>query len=160
MEQAVQAVSTSVADINEDAIIQTALKVMEGRLRKFGQQFNSPDELRKLFVLRLGNLEAERFDVLFLNSQAQMIDVLGMFNGTLNQASVYPREIAKKALELNAAAVVFAHNHPSGTAYPSDADIKLTYVLQDALKYLDVRVLDHIVVGGIETFSFKENVML
>lgn len=159
MEQ-VQAVSTSVADISEDTIIQTALHVMEGRLRKFGQQFSSPDELRKLFVLRLGNLEAERFDVLFLNTQAQMIDVLGMFNGTLAQASVYPREIAKKALELNAAAVVFAHNHPSGTAYPSDADIKLTHVLQDALKYLDVRVLDHIVVGGIETFSFKENGLL
>lgn len=82
------------------------------------------------------------------------------FAGTLTQTSVYPREILKRAMELNASAVVFSHNHPSGNPEPSRADEHLTQVLRAALAMVDVRVLDHIIVGGVRTFSFAEGGLL
>jgi DNA repair protein RadC len=94
------------------------------------------------------------FGVLFLDSQHRLIEYKEMFNGTIDGAAVYPREVVKEALRLNAAAVVFGHNHPSGIPEPSQADRKITDRLIEALKLVDIRVLDHLVIGNQSTISF------
>lgn len=140
----------------EDDIIDEALKICETRLRTFGQGFTSPNISVKFCVLQLANLESERFDVIFLNAQNQLIEHVPMFSGTINETSVYPREILKAVMRLNAAAVILAHNHPSGIPTPSQSDINITTKVRKALKLVDVEVLDHIIVGGIETYSFSK----
>lgn len=114
-----------------------------------GEQFTSPSLSSAYFKLRLCHLPREEFHVAFLTSQHRLIACEAMSVGTIDEASVYPREIAKRALELNAAAVVFAHNHPSGDTEPSRADIRITERLVQALDLFKVRVLDHIIVGHI-----------
>lgn len=109
---------------------------------------DSPDRIRELLRLRFAGLPHEVFVVLLLDAQHHLIDTLELFRGTLTQTSVYPREIVKLALARNAAAVVFAHNHPSGGVEPSRADEYLTSTLKSALALVDVRVLDHFIVGG------------
>ena len=106
--------------------------------------------------LQLGGLGHEVFAVLFLDARNQLLRLEEMFRGTLTQTSVYPREVVKRALALNASAVLLAHNHPSGAAEPSRADEYLTQTLIAALKLVDVRVLDHLVVGHAEVVSFAE----
>jgi DNA repair protein RadC len=118
--------------------------------------FDSPDAVRDYLRLQLGELDHEVFAVLFLDAQHRLQSYEPMFNGTLTQTSVYPREVLKRALALNAAAVVLAHNHPSGVAEPSRADEFLTQQLKHALAFIDVRVLDHIVVGRGGVVSFAE----
>jgi DNA repair protein RadC len=100
------------------------------------------------------------FAVLFLDAQNRLIRLEEMFRGTLTQTSVYPREVVKRALELHAGAVILAHNHPSGVAEPSRADEFLTRTLSDALQLVDVRVLDHLVVGQAQVVSFAERGLL
>ena len=116
--------------------------------------------MKDYLVLMLGGLSHEVFAVLFLNAQNRLIASDEMFRGTLTQTSVYPREVVKRALTLNAAAVIFAHNHPSGVAEPSAADRLLTDALGTALGTVDVRVLDHIIVAGRSTLSFAERGLL
>ena len=94
--------------------------------------------------------------MILLDSQNQVLDILDLFRGTLNQTSVYPREVVKVALAANAGAVIFAHNHPSCVAEPSRADELLTQALKQALALVDVKVLDHIVVGAASSISFAE----
>jgi DNA repair protein RadC len=106
--------------------------------------------------LKLGGLPHEIFGVMFVNSQNGMIAFDEMFRGTVSQTSVYPREVVKRALQLNAAAVVLVHNHPSGSVDPSRADEHLTQTLKSALALVDVRVLDHIIVGGDRSLSMAE----
>jgi DNA repair protein RadC len=96
------------------------------------------------------------FSCLYLDNRHRVIQFEELFRGTINGASVYPREVVKKALGHNAAAVIFAHNHPSGVAEPSAADRRITQQLSDALALVDVRVLDHVVVGDGTTISFAE----
>jgi len=115
--------------------------------------------VKRFITMRIGASEHEQFLVLFLNSQNRMIADEVMFNGTVNAASVYPREVAKRALELNAVSVIIAHNHPSGAAYPSESDKVLTRSLKAALGLLDITILDHIIVGA-DTYSFAENRIL
>jgi DNA repair protein RadC len=122
--------------------------------------FDSPAKVKQYVLLKLGNLAHEEFAVLFLDSQHRLLEMKTMFRGTLNQTSVYPREVVKEALALNAGAVVLAHNHPSGTAEPSRADEFLTNTLKSALHLIDVRVLDHLVVGGGNVLSFAERGLL
>ena len=110
--------------------------------------------------LRIGAHGHEVFAVLFLDPQHKLLLMEEMFRGTLTQASVYPREVVKRALQTNAAAVVFAHNHPSGVAEPSRADEFLTQTLKSALALVDVRVLDHLVVGRSDVVSFAERGLL
>ncbi|HEY6133585.1 MAG TPA: DNA repair protein RadC, partial [Rubrivivax sp.] len=110
--------------------------------------------------LQLGALEREEFAVLFLDSQHRLLQMKTLFRGTLNQTSVYPREVVKEALALNAGAVILAHNHPSGAAEPSRADEMLTRTLQSALQLVDVRVLDHLVVGRGVVVSLAERGLL
>jgi len=117
---------------------------------------NSPSTVRDYLRLRLGHLPHEVFLALFLDAQNRLIAAEELFRGTLTQTSVYPREVVKRALAFNAAAVVFAHNHPSGVSEPSRADEMLTRTLKDALQLVDVRVLDHLIVGHSGTMSFAE----
>lgn len=121
---------------------------------------NSPARVREYLRLTLGHLPHEVFMALFLDAQNRLLQAEELFRGTLTQTSVYPREVVKHALRHNAAAVVFAHNHPSGLAEPSRADELLTQALKSALALVDVRVLDHIVVGAGTTVSFAERGLL
>ena len=121
---------------------------------------SSPQQVRDFLCLKLGGLSLEVFVVLFLDAQNRMITSEEMFSGTLTQTSVYPREVVKKALHHNAASVIFAHNHPSGIAQPSQADELITKQLKQALALVDVRVLDHFIVAGNTTFSFVERGLL
>ncbi|MDQ2925487.1 MAG: DNA repair protein RadC [Acidobacteriota bacterium] len=139
-----------------DRAIRRALRVLELRLRARGPLLGSPTEVRDYLRLRVAPLEHEVFVVLFLDSQHHLIACDELFRGTLAQTSVYPREVVKAALRHNAAAVVLAHNHPSGVAEPSRADELLTQALKAALALVDVRTLDHLVVGAQATVSFAE----
>ncbi len=120
----------------------------------------SPDETKNYLTVRLADLPHEVFASIFLDNKHRVIEYEELFRGTIDGASVHPREVVKAALRHNAAAVIFAHNHPSGVADPSDADRYLTKRLKDALSLVDVRVLDHIIVGGAETVSFAERELL
>lgn len=137
-------------------IIDMALDILESRLKRPGEVFNSPDKVRNFVTLKSAELEHEVFSVLWLTSQHALIEYEEMFRGTLDRTSVYPREVVKSALAKNAGAAIFAHNHPSGMPAASRADEALTKELKAALALIDVRVLDHIVVAGTETLSFAE----
>jgi DNA repair protein RadC len=117
---------------------------------------DSPDAVRDFLRLGIGLRPYEVFGVMFLDSQHRLLAFEEMFRGTVSQTSVYPREVVRRALEFNASAVVFAHNHPSGSVAPSVADRKLTSALRDALALVDVRTLDHLVVTRQRVFSFAE----
>ncbi len=125
-----------------------------------GSVMNSPQALRDWLGLHCANLEHEVFLVLYLTAQHQLIEAVELFRGTLTQTSVYPRELVKGALARNAAAVVVAHNHPSGHAEPSHADQHLTQTLKSALSLVDVRMIDHLVVAGGQFVSFAERGLL
>jgi len=121
--------------------------------------FTNPKATKDYLSYKLGGYEKEVFAVMMLGSQHQLIEFKELFFGTIDGASVYPREVVKAVLEVNAAAVIFAHNHPSGNSEPSQADKDITKRLSDALGLIDVRVLDHIVVGETST-SFAERGLL
>lgn len=121
---------------------------------------SAPAAVRDRLRIHFAGREYESFVALFLDSQHRVIEIEELFRGTLNQTSVYPREVVKAALRENAAAVIFAHNHPSGVAEPSKADEHLTQALKQALALVDVRVLDHFVVAGASTLSFAERGLL
>jgi DNA repair protein RadC len=138
------------------------LAVMEMARRALAQQmqtspvFDSPARVKDYLALHLAGRTQEVFSVLFLDAQHRLLKLEDLFFGTLTQTSVYPREVVKRALALNAGAVVLAHNHPSGLAEPSRADEYLTQTLMSALKLVDVRVLDHLVVGQGQVVSMAE----
>lgn len=121
-----------------------------------GPVMSSPQVLREWLMFHTAGLEHEVFIVLFLDVRLQLLSAVDMFRGTLSQTTVYPREIAKAALKRNAAAVVLAHNHPSGSAEPSAGDEHLTRTVKDALDVLGVKVIDHFVVAGDQMVSFAE----
>lgn len=125
-----------------------------------GDALSSPGAVRDYLRLRLAGLPHEVFAALFLDAQNRVLAIEELFRGTLTQASVYPREVVKRALSHNAAGVIFAHNHPSGVAEPSRADRWLTDQLKAALGLVEVRVLDHFVVAGVEAVSFAERGLL
>lgn len=125
-----------------------------------GKTLASAQKTRDFLKSELRDNPHEVFACLFLDSQHQVIKFDELFHGTINGTSIYPREVVKKALGLNAAAVIFAHNHPSGVVNPSDADKLVTDKLQRALALIDVRVLDHFIIGDDEPFSFAENGLL
>ncbi len=140
----------------EDATIRRALRIMGNRLREPGAALCSPNAARDYLALRLGNREHEVFAAVFLDTQNRVIATEELFRGTLTQTAVYPREVVKRALALNAASVIFAHNHPSGAEEPSQADRWLTDQLKTALAMVDVRTLDHFVIAGTRYASFME----
>jgi DNA repair protein RadC len=122
-----------------------------------GETLNSPDMVRRYLRMTMGRRQHESFNVLFLDVKNRLLACEEMFRGTLTHTSVYPREVVKAALHRNAASVMLAHNHPSGIAAPSDADLQLTRALVQALSLIDVRVLDHFVVAGPDVHSFAEH---
>jgi DNA repair protein RadC len=140
---------------NEDTIIEQAMAVLHKRLNT-GPLMNSTDVVKKYLMLKAAGLEREEFWCVWLNAVHQVIDIETVATGSISQASVYPREIVKSALRRNAAAVILAHNHPSGSPDPSNADQMLTNTIKSALALVDVRVVDHIIVGGDRAVSFAE----
>lgn len=141
----------------EERAIYRAIDILEAHLRRASSEvFNAPSAVRKFLTLRLAREESEQFVVMFLDTQHRLIEAETLFYGTLSQTSVYPREVVKRALHHNAAAVILAHNHPSGIADPSDADIALTIALRAALRLIDVRILDHFIVAADHALSLEE----
>ena len=142
-----------------DEVLKAARQVIGRRVRR-GTAMTSPQTVRDYLRTKLAVLEHEVFVALLLDSQHRLIEYIELFRGTLAQTSVYPREVVKVALARNAAAMILAHNHPSGVAEPSRADELLTQCLKQALSLVDVRVLDHFIVAGDETTSFAERGLL
>jgi len=141
------------------AVLEVARRCL-GEDMRAGSALTSPGAVRDYLRVSLGALEHEVFVVIFLDSQHRVIRAEELFRGTLGQTSVYPREVVKAALAANAAALIFAHNHPSGVAQPSQADELLTRSLRDALALVDVKVLDHFIVAGNHCMSFAERGLL
>jgi DNA repair protein RadC len=138
-----------------DQIIQQALEILDRRMRA-APTLSSPTAVRDYLRLSLHDRAHEVFVCVFLDSQHRVIACDELFRGTLAQTSVYPREVVKAALAHNAAAVIFAHNHPSGIAEPSRADELLTQSLKQALALVDIRTLDHFVIAGSQLVSLAE----
>ena len=143
--------------------LQAVLEMSRRALRETldrGPALSSPQTVRDYLRLKLQGLSHEVFVAVFLDAQNRVLEVEELFRGTLTQTSVFPREIVKRALHFNAAAIIFAHNHPSGVAEPSRADEALTQTLKHTLALVDVKVLDHFVVGGDAAMSFAERGLL
>ncbi|TXL66216.1 RadC family protein [Zeimonas arvi] len=141
------------------ALLQASVELSRRSLReelRARDSLQSPGTVRDFLALWLRDRGFEVFAGLFLDSQNRLISAEELFRGTLTQTAVYPREVARRALELNCAAIIFAHNHPSGVAEPSAADRMLTDALRSALRPLDIPVLDHLIVAGNRCYSFAE----
>jgi DNA repair protein RadC len=141
--------------MNDEQTIQKALKILDRQMQATDSLTN-PQAVRSFLRLKLHAYEHEVFYVVFLDAQNRVITSEEMFRGTLTQTSVYPREVVKTSLRHNAAAVILAHNHPSGVAEPSVQDQALTRTLAEALALIDVKVLDHFVIAGPMALSFSE----
>lgn len=152
----------ALADMSrEDRLIERARKALERRLWAARTLVDSPLVIRQFLTFELAEEAREVFFAIFLDSQNAVIAFEPLFVGTLSQTSVHPREVARRSLELNAASVILAHNHPSGATEPSRADIQLTETLKNALALIDVRVLDHFIVAGArQPVSFAERGLL
>jgi DNA repair protein RadC len=153
------AASGETREATADEILHAARVVLSYRVRK-GSVLSNPRDTRDYLSMKLGTREHEVFAILFLDNRNRVIECVEMFRGTIDGATVHPREVVKEALERNAAAVIFAHDHPSGVAEPSQADELITRRLKEALNVVDIRVLDHLVVGGSEVISFAERGLL
>jgi DNA repair protein RadC len=141
------------------AVLELARRALSQQLRA-REVFASPNAVRQYLQLHLGARPHEVFAVIFMDVQNRLLAMEEMFRGTLTQTSVYPREVVLRALHHQCAAVVLAHNHPSGSVQPSRADELLTQTLRSALALVDVRVLDHVIVGAGETLSMAERGLL
>jgi DNA repair protein RadC len=148
--------SGSYKSLSDEEVISHACKIIEQKFVREHDVISEPGLAKEYIKLRIGSLEHEVFCCFFLDTRHRVICCEEMFRGTLDGTSVHPREVVKRTLHHNAAAVIFAHNHPSGVAEPSDADRRLTRRLKESLALIDVRVLDHFVVGSEETVSFAE----
>jgi DNA repair protein RadC len=132
--------------VTEADLVHLAKKIARRRLAK-GRPLNKPEEVRKALQTLLINYEHEVFGILMLDNQHRILRFIELFRGTIDSASVYPREVVKESLSINAAAVILVHNHPSGDLEPSQADKQITQRLCHALGTVDIRVLDHVIVG-------------
>ncbi len=141
------------------AVLEMARRHLQASLQA-GDLLTSPQLVRQYLSARLRHQPREVFCVLFLDNQHRLLACEDLFFGTIDGASVYPREVVKRALARNAAAVILAHNHPSGIAEPSQADRRITERLREALELVEIRVLDHMVVGDAEVVSFAERGLL
>ena len=146
-------------DAEKQSVVMLAMKLLAIKHRA-GRTLTSPVETRDFLRLRLAEYRNEVFGCLFLDNRHRIIAVRELFQGTIDGASVHPRVVVQHAMEVNAAAMVFFHNHPSGVAEPSRADEMLTRRLKEALALVDVRVLDHFVVSADESVSFAERGLL
>jgi DNA repair protein RadC len=136
-------------------ILQVAREIMNRKIRR-GTSMTSPRVVRDFLTVKLGTVEHESFCVLLLDSRHRLIEYVELFRGTIDGASVYPREVVKLALAKNAAALVVAHPHPSGIAEPSHADELISQRLKEALSLVDIRLLDHVIIAGGVAVSLAE----
>lgn len=148
------------ASQSDDWIIRQAIALLEQRVFKAGPLLDQPQAVKDYLRLKLVAEPNEVFAIVFMNSQHRVLAYEPMFKGTLDSTAVYPRVVVQRALELNAGAVIFSHQHPSGCTEPSSADRVLTDRLKAALALIDVRVLDHIIVGQGSPYSFAESGLL
>ena len=146
-------------DVEKRSLMAMALTMLAEQHRP-GNALGSPEETRRYLRIRLAEHKNEVFGCLFLDNRHRIIEVAELFQGTIDGASVHPRVVVQKALELNSAAILLYHNHPSGVAEPSHADEAITRRLKEALALVDVRVLDHFVVTAGESVSFAERGLL
>lgn len=146
--------------MSEDEIIEHAIRILEYRLRQPRQTLSCSIDTKRYLSLQFSNQEYESFRVMFLDSQNGLIETNELFRGTIDSAHIYPREVLKAALAFNAKSVILAHNHPSGCTEPSRQDIAITECLKKALELVDIRTLDHLVVGNSEICSFAERGLL
>ena len=145
-----------VLPLSAQRTVQHALALLDRHLRETGVAFTSTQAARDWLRLKMAGLEREEFMVLYLNQQNQLLAHETLFTGTINSTEVHPREVVKRALYFNAATVIIAHNHPSGDPTPSQADKTITLRLMQALALVDIHLLDHLIVGGMEIVSFAE----
>ncbi|CAL60883.1 putative DNA repair protein RadC [Herminiimonas arsenicoxydans] len=141
-------------------IVHRAIEILNDQVIKHGPKLASPQDVKDYLRLQLINEQREVFAVVFMDTQNRVIAYEPLFFGTIHQTSVYPRVIVQRAMSLNAASMILAHNHPSGSTQPSDADKQLTNRLKSLLESIDVRVLDHFIIGEEGTFSFAEHGLL
>jgi DNA repair protein RadC len=141
----------------DQAIITQALTILDARLRSPGPRITQVSDTINYLRMQFDGLKSEVFGCMFLSSQNKLIQFEKLFTGTVNGCSVHPREVVKSALEHNAATVIFAHNHPSGSASPSEADKQITVRLTDALSLIDITVIDHVIIAGAKHYSFAED---
>jgi DNA repair protein RadC len=150
------------ADLPESdpALVAEAIKCLEQKYLVKQDVLTSPEATRDYLKLRLYGIHYEVFACLYLDNRHRVIRYEELFRGTVDGATVHPREVVRKVVETGAAAVIFAHNHPSGVAEPSQADLRITQRLKDALALVDVRVLDHVIVGDGQGTSLAERGLL
>ena len=151
-----------IATLNDDekqSLMELALAVLQD-LHRPGLELPSPNSTRDYLRVLLADRKAEVFGCMYLDNRHRVIETAELFQGTIDGAAVYPRVVVQQALTLNAAAVMFFHNHPSGVAEPSHADEAITRRLKDALALVDIRVLDHFIVTAGESLSFAERGLL
>lgn len=146
--------------VREQEAIQYAVNLIKSKIMLPKAEITSAQQMFDYLYLKLATAEKENFGVIFFNSQNQIIADEILFIGTITQTPVFPREIVKQALQLNAAAIILYHNHPSGLASASEADKQITNLIIDAAHLLDIQVLDHIIVGSGQPFSFAEHGLL
>jgi DNA repair protein RadC len=151
--------STGFREATFEEIMTGARQALSSRVRR-GTLLNSPRLTANFLIARLGQRPYETFTLIYVDNRHRMIACEDLFRGTIDGASVYPREVVKEALRHNSAAVIFAHNHPSGVAEPSHADELITQRLKAALALVDIRVLDHVIVAAGETISFAQRGLL
>ena len=150
------------AELNEqvsNSIVDLAFEILKSKLRK-GLVLESPEKVQDYLIVKMASYKNEVFGVIFLDNCHRIIKIEEIFTGTIDGVSVYPRVVVKKCMDHNAAAIIFFHNHPSGVADESNADILITKKLKGALQLIDVRVLDHIIVGSGVCLSFAERGLL
>lgn len=148
------------ATLNDDQIIGKALEILWKRVTYSTTALSSPNVVKDYLRLHLGQEQSEVFGMVYLDAKHCVVGHVDMFNGTLASCTVYPRELVKGVLEANAGAVILYHNHPSGSATPSSADMRLTQEIKKALAVVDVQVLDHLVVTARDVTSFAERGLL
>jgi DNA repair protein RadC len=141
----------------KQAQIDRAVKLLESQFHYPTEKLTASLKSKQYFTLRLALETREHFEVAYLDNQHGLIETVRMFSGTVNACNVWPRELARKALLLNASAVVLAHNHPSGLSQPSSADKNITDRIAEALGLFDIKVLDHLIIAKSEVFSFAES---
>ncbi|HEJ8032768.1 TPA: JAB domain-containing protein [Serratia marcescens] len=159
MEQSISPLAP-VLPLTVQRTVQYALALLDRHLRETGVAFTSTQAARDWLRLKMAGLEREEFMVLYLNQQNQLIAHETLFAGSISSTEVHPREVVKRALYFNAAAVILAHNHPSGETTPSLADKALTQRLVQVLQMVGIRVPDHLIVGGRQIYSFAEHGLL
>ena len=141
--------------VTTDEILNMARCIIKRQFKR-GKSLTSPNDCREFLMLELATLEHEQFYVIYLDNQHRIIKAEPCSQGTIHSANVYPREVVKRALALNASALILAHNHPSGVAGPSKQDRAITKKLIEALALFEITVPDHFIIGGTELFSFAE----